>query len=162
MFVALQESEGLLNSNVAAIKCEGEGAVHMYRNINKKLHFFMKKCYLLAGRTETSGFSSLLLSDFLFQGSSKDFWVSDDPCWLHCSFLCLSRSCSSPPAWPTFPWLLLLQNLDFSLEKKTFGAQALWKSTRKGLRAAEISTEAAKPSWTLVAFGTKSETVTQC
>lgn len=103
----------------------GEGSRASGWKYKQESRIFCEKFYLLAGRTETSRFSSLLLSPFLFQGSSTDFWVSDNPFWLHCSFLCLSTSCSSPPAWSTLPWLLLLHGLDFSWEKKTFGASSI-------------------------------------
>lgn len=46
-----RESEGLLNPNVATIKCEGKGAVQLYGNINKKVAFFHEKV-LFIGRED--------------------------------------------------------------------------------------------------------------
>lgn len=62
---------------------------------------------------------------FYFKEAQQIFGSQITLSGLHCSFLCLSRSCSSPPAWSTLPWLLLLHGLDFSWEKKTFGASSI-------------------------------------
>lgn len=51
LWLCKRESEGLLNSNAAAIKCEGRGAVQVYGNINEKLEFLNEKM-LVIGRKE--------------------------------------------------------------------------------------------------------------
>lgn len=76
----------------------------------------------------------------------------ENPFWLCCSFFCPGTSCSSPPVPPWLFFFFFCIILVLAGRRKHLVPQAQWESTRRCPRTAEISTEMAKPSSTLVAL----------